>query len=348
MAKKQLTQKEKRINKTITLLAWILIISGITGMISFYLFSRKNVTTNDAQIEQYITPVSSKVSGFIKTIRFNENQFVHKGDTLIIIDNREFVNQVKAAEANLHATAENITTIESGVNTRVSDTRIIDAKIASAKIDIWKTEQDYKRYKNLLAEDAATEQEFENVKASYEQAKANLVALDQQKNAIRAGANEQKTKVAPARSQIQQSSANLNNARLFLSYTVITAPYDGWVGKKTIQEGQLIKEGQALVQMVSKEKWIIANYKETQLGQIDQKKEVIITADAYPDIEFKGRIVSVSPASGSQFSLVKPDNATGNFVKIEQRFPVKIILENNKENEKLLSGMNVLVSAKKI
>lgn len=96
MAQKQLTQKEKRINKTITLLAWILIISGITGMVSFYLFSRKNVTTNDAQIEQYITPVSSKVSGFIKIIKFNENQFVHKGDTLIIIDNREFVKDRKS------------------------------------------------------------------------------------------------------------------------------------------------------------------------------------------------------------------------------------------------------------
>jgi len=348
MTKKQLTQKEKRINKSITLLAWILIISGITGMVSFYLFSRKNVTTNDAQIEQYITPVSSKVSGFIKSIRFEENQFVRKGDTLIVIDNREFVNQVKIAEADLNANAENITTIESGVNTKESDSKIIDARIASAKIDIWRTEQDFTRYKNLVSEDAATEQQFENVKASYEQAKANLLALEQQKNAIKAGANEQQTKVAPVKSQIRQSSANLNNARLFLSYTVITAPYDGWVGKKTIQEGQLIKEGQALVQMVSKEKWIIANYKETQLGQIDTKQEVTITADAYPDLEFKGKVVSISPASGSQFSLVKPDNATGNFVKIEQRFPVKIILDTHQNNEKLLSGMNVLVSAKKI
>ncbi|MGC5743678.1 HlyD family secretion protein [Chryseobacterium sp. NFX27] len=348
MTKKQLTQKEKRINKSITLLAWILIISGITGMVSFYLFSRKNVTTNDAQIEQYITPVSSKVSGFIKSIRFEENQFVRKGDTLILIDNREFVNQVKIAEAGLNANAENITTIESGVNTKESDSKIIDARIASAKIDIWRTEQDFTRYKNLVSEDAATEQQFENVKASYEQAKANLLALEQQKNAIKAGANEQQTKVAPVKSQIRQSSANLNNARLFLSYTVITAPYDGWVGKKTIQEGQLIKEGQALVQMVSKEKWIIANYKETQLGQIDTKQEVTITADAYPDLEFKGKVVSISPASGSQFSLVKPDNATGNFVKIEQRFPVKIILDTHQNNEKLLSGMNVLVSAKKI
>ncbi len=333
MATKQLTKREKRINKSISLLAWILIIAGVAGMLSFYLFSRKNVTTNDAQIEQYITPVSSKVSSFIKEINFKEKQFVKKGDTLLIIDNREFKNQVNIAEANLQATTETVKTVQSGVNTKESNSKIIDAKIVSAKIDIWKTEQDYNRYKNLLEQNAATEQQCENIKASYEQAKANLLALQQQKNAIKASANEQQTRVAPLQSQIQQSSASLNNANLFLSYTVVTAPYDRWVGKKTIQEGQLIKEGQALVQIVSKEKWIIANFKETQLGQIDQNKEVTITADAFPNTEFKGKTESISPASGSQFSLVKPDNATGNFVKIEQRFPVKIILENNQNND---------------
>ena len=348
MANKPLTKKEKRINRSITILAWILIIAGVFGILSFYLFNRKNVTTNDAQVEQYITPVSSKVSGFIKEVRFQENQFVHKGDTLVIIDNREFRNQVSMAEANLQATTSTVKTIESGVTTKESDTKIIDAKIASAKIDIWKIEQDYKRYKNLVEQQAATQQQFEAVKAQYEQAKANLLALEQQKNAIYAGANEQRTKVAPVQSQIQQNSASLENAKLFLSYTVVVAPYDGWVGKRTIQEGQLIKEGQALVQIVSQEKWIIANFKETQLGEIDQNQEITIKPDAYPDLELKGKITSVSPAAGSQFSLVKPDNATGNFVKIEQRFPVKILLEANPENDKLLSGMNVLVSAKKI
>ena len=348
MPTKPLTKKEKRINKTISLLAWILIITGVVGMLTFYLYDSKNVSTNDAQVEQYITPISSKVPGFIQKINFEENQYVHKGDTLVIIDNREYVNQVNMAKANLQATSQTVETIQSAVNTKVSDTKIIDAKIAAAKIDIWKTEQDYTRYKNLVAEDAATVQQFETIKAAYEQAKANLLALESQKNAIMMGANEQQTKVAPAKSQIEQTSASLTNAKLFLSYTVVTAPYDGWVGKKTIQEGQLIKEGQALVQMVSKEKWIIANFKETQIGQINKNEVVILKADAYPDIEFKGKINSISPAAGSQFSLVKPDNATGNFVKIEQRFPIKIVLDPNQDNSKLLSGMNILVSAKKI
>ena len=348
MSAKPLTKKEKRINKTISLLAWILIITGVAGMLTFYLYSRKNVSTNDAQVEQYITPISSKVPGFIEKIYFEENQYVHKGDTLVIIDNREYVNQVNMAQANLQATSENVATIQSAVSTKVSDTKVIDAKIAAAKIDIWKNEQDYNRYKNLVAEDAATVQQFENIKALYEQSKANLLALQSQKNAILLGANEQQTKIAPAKSQIKQTSASLTNAKLFLSYTVVVAPYDGWVGKKTIQEGQLIKEGQALVQMVSQEKWVIANFKETQIGEIDTTKEVILKADAYPDIEFKGKINSISPAAGSQFSLVKPDNATGNFVKIEQRFPIKIILDPKQDNAKLLSGMNILVSAKKL
>ena len=348
MSHKQVSNKEKTINKTITIIAYILIILGIFAMVSFYLFSRKNVSTNDAQVEQYITPVSSKVSGFIRTIKFEENQYVKKGDTLVIIDNREFVNQVDIAKANLNVNAETIATIESNVNTKLSDHKILDAKISSAKVDVWRAEQDYNRYKNLVEQDAATVQQFEAVQAIYEQEKSDLLALQQQKSVVNANASEQKTRVAPAKSQVQQSAATLNNAKLILSYTVVTAPYDGWVGRKTIQEGQLIKEGQALVQIVSQEKWVIANFKETQIGEIDLTKPVVVKADAYPDIEFVGKVQSLSPASGSNFSLIKPDNATGNFVKIEQRFPVKIILSASKDNEKLRSGMNVQVSTHKI
>ncbi|WP_407401567.1 HlyD family secretion protein [Chryseobacterium sp.] len=348
MSQKQVTSKEKTINKTISIIAYILIILGIFAMVSFYLFSRKNVSTNDAQVEQYITPVSSKVPGFIRTIKFEENQYVKKGDTLVIIDNREYVNQVDIAKANLDVNAESIATIESSVNTKLSDHKIIDAKIASAKVDVWRAEQDYIRYKNLVEEDAATVQQYETIKAIYEQEKSDLLALQQQKEVVNANATEQKTRVAPARSQVQQSVASLNNAKLFLSYTVVTAPYDGWVGRKNIQEGQLIKEGQALVQIVSQEKWIVANFKETQIGEIDLSKPVVIKADAYPNIEFVGMVQSLSPASGSNFSLIKPDNATGNFVKIEQRFPVKILLLSSKDNQKLRSGMNVHVSTHKI
>ena len=345
---KQLTKGEKRMNRTLSVIAWLFILIGVGAVGWFYLFSSSHVSTNDAQVRQYITPVSSKVSGFINKINFDENQFVHKGDTLVVIDNREFQNQIDIAQANLESTTQSVATYETAVDSKASNVNIVNANIEAAKIEVWRTEKDFTRFKNLVAEDAATLQQFEEIEAKYKQAKASLSALEQQRNAVNVSTSAEQTKVAPAKTQILQRKAQLNDAKLRLSYTYVIAPYDGWVGVKNIQVGQLIKEGQALVQVVSKEKWVIANFKETQLGEIDLDKTVKVKADAYATIEFEGKIESLSPASGSEFSLVKPDNATGNFVKIEQRFPVKIILKESKNNEKLRSGMNVEVSAEKL
>ena len=345
---KQLTKGEKRMNRTLSVIAWLFILIGVGAVGWFYLFSSSHVSTNDAQVRQYITPVSSKVSGFINKINFDENQFVHKGDTLVVIDNREFQNQIDIAQANLKSTTQSVATYETAVDSKASNVNIVNANIEAAKIEVWRTEKDFTRFENLVAEDAATLQQFEEIEAKYKQAKANLLALEQQRNAVNVGALAEQTKVAPAKTQILQRKAQLNDAKLRLSYTYVIAPYDGWVGVKNIQVGQLIKEGQALVQVVSKEKWVVANFKETQLGEIDLDKTIQVKADAYATIEFEGKIESLSPASGSEFSLVKPDNATGNFVKIEQRFPVKIILKESKNNEKLRSGMNVAVSAEKL
>lgn len=348
MTTRKLTKGEKRINSILSIIAWIFVAIGLVSLVWFYVFSRSHISTNNAQVKQYITPVSSKVSGFIKEVRFNENQLVRKGDTLVVIDNREFKNQVELAKTTLEGTSESVATYESAVQAKASDAQVIDAKIDAAKIEVWRTEQEYKRFKNLVEQNAATQQQFEDVQAKYKQAKANLDALHQQKASVNLVASAEKTKVAPAKNMVAQKKVQLENAQLNYSYTYVVAPYDGWVGVKNIQVGQLIKEGQALVQVVSKEKWVVANFKETQLGQIDFSKPIEIKADAYPDITFFGKVQSMSPAAGSEFSLIKPDNATGNFVKIEQRFPVKIIFENHKDLDKLRTGMNVSVSAKNI
>jgi len=347
MTAKKLTKREKITNRVLSVIAWIFVGIGILIVGWFYLFSSSHVNTNNAQVRQYITPVSSKVSGFIQEVRFNENQFVHAGDTLVVIDDREFVNQVKIAQANLNSTAQSVTTYETTVKAKQNDSQIIEANIEAAKIDVWKTEQDYQRFKNLVNQDAATVQQFETVEANYKQAKAKLIALQEQLKVAQINAAAEQTKIAPVRSEVDLEQAQLNNAKLNLSYAYIVAPYDGWVGARNIQAGQLIKAGQALVQVVSEEKWVVANYKETQLGEIDADKDVQIKADAYPDVVFTGRVQSLSPAAGSEFSLVKPDNATGNFVKIEQRFPVKIILNPSKDLDKLRTGMNVTVAAEK-
>ncbi len=348
MVTKQLTKKERRTNRVLTIIAWIFILIGVVSVLWFYFFSSSHVSTNNAQVRQYITPVSSKVSGFIKEIHFEENQFVHQGDTLLIIDNREYKNQIDMASANLESTTETVETFERSVDTKASDIHVIDAKIEAAKIEVWRSEQEYNRFKNLVEQNAATLQQFEDVDAHFKQSKANLNALVQQKGTIQVATTAEQTKVAPAKSKILQSKAQLENAKLNYSYTYIVAPYDGWVGTKNIQVGQLVKEGQALVQVVSKQKWVVANFKETQLGKIDIEKDIEIVADAYPNVTFFGKVESLSPAAGSEFSLIKPDNATGNFVKIEQRFPVKIILKDSEDLAKLRTGMNVQVAAKKL
>ena len=164
---KQLTKGEKRMNRTLSVIAWLFILIGVGAVGWFYLFSSSHVSTNDAQVRQYITPVSSKVSGFINKINFEENQFVHKGDTLVVIDNREFQNQIDIAQANLESTTESVATYETAVDSKASNVNIVNANIEAAKIEVWRTEKDFTRFENLVAEDAATLQQFEEIEAKY-------------------------------------------------------------------------------------------------------------------------------------------------------------------------------------
>jgi membrane fusion protein, multidrug efflux system len=344
---KQLSKGEKRLNKVLSTIAWVFILIGLTAVTWFYMFSSTHVNTNDAQVRQYITPVSSRVPGFITQVNYEENQFVHKGDTLIVIDNREYKYAVDVAEANLKSTTQSVDTYVKAVDKEESEANVLDAKIESAKIEVWRTEQDYNRFRNLVKEDAATLQQFEEIEAKYKQSKSNLEALQQQKKTVFVSSSTEESKIKPIQSQVELNKSKVKDAKLTYSYSYLIAPYDGWVGTKNIQLGQLIKQGQALVHVVSQEKWIIANFLETQLNGIDFSKPIKIKADAFPEIEYEGKVLSLSPASGSEFALNKPNNATGNFVKIEQRFPIKIILKSSKNNDKLRSGMNVLVSAEK-
>uniref|UniRef100_UPI003D7F6F3D HlyD family secretion protein n=1 Tax=Pedobacter sp. TaxID=1411316 RepID=UPI003D7F6F3D len=346
MSTKQISNAEKQLNRILTWIAWLFITIAVIVLAWFYLFSRHHASTNDAQVKQYITPIASKVSGYIDEIRFEENQFVKKGDTLIVIDNRELKQDIDMAAADLAAIQNSVISQTKMVATRMSDTHVITANIEAAKVEVWRTQQDYYRFKNLVEQESATRQQFESAEAKYKQAKATLEAMEQQNNSVKIGVEAEEAKIAPVQSQVQNRTASLQKANLKYSFSYIVAPYDGWVGTKSIQEGQLIKEGQALVQVVSKEKWIVANFKETQLAEIELNSEVEVKVDAYSGIHFKGKVLSFSPASGSEFALIKPNNATGNFVKIEQRFPVKISLPNTADLDKLRSGMNVEVAVK--
>jgi len=340
------TRRNRTFHVLITIIACVLVVSGITLGIWFYVFNRNHEETNDAQIEQYVTPIMSRITGYVQEVRFDENQFVHKGDTLVVIDNREYKSKLNVALADVQSAKQSSVVAEKNVATTASTTTIGESQLAVAKTNLWKTKLEYDRYKALVKDEAATSQQLEKVKADYESAQAHFQEMRDRIQASNLSTSQAQANVPTTQTNIASKQAVADNAALFLSYTIITAPYDGWVGKRTLQPGQMVKEGQSLLSIVSKEKWITANFKETQLQYLTIGQEVKIKADAIDGKEFTGIITSLSPASGARFSLLPPDNATGNFVKIEQRIPVRIQLKDvNKQADFLRAGMNITVIA---
>jgi len=340
------TKRNRTFHVLITVIACILVASGIILGIWFYVFNSNHEETNDAQVEQYVTPIMSRITGYVQEVRFDENQFVHKGDTLVVIDNREYKSKLNVALADVQSAKQSSVVAEKNVATTASSTAIGESQLAAAKTNLWKTKLEYERYQALVKDEAATSQQLEKVRADYESAQAHFQEMRERIQSSNLSTSQAQANVPTMQTNIASKQAVADNAALFLSYTIITAPYDGWVGKRTLQPGQMVKEGQSLLSIVSKEKWITANFKETQLQYLTVGQEVRIQADALSGKEFTGIITSLSPASGARFSLLPPDNATGNFVKIEQRIPVRIQLkETNKHAEFLRAGMNITVIA---
>lgn len=339
------SQRHKRFHKFFTILAITISAIAMAMIIWFLIVYNNNEETNDAQIDQYITPIAMRISGYITEVRFNENQFVKKGDTLIVIDDREYKANLGMAVADVNNATQNSHLAQNNVATVHSDIAVQKSQLQAAKSTLWQTKQDYKRFQALFDEEAATEQQLELMQNHYESALAHYQELLNILKSTKLSTAEALSKIPLTESTIEGKKAAVEKAALYLSYTVIIAPYDGWIGKRTIQPGQLVKEGQTLCSIVSKEKWVTANFKETQIGQITLGQEVSFEADAGDGTEFHGIISSFSPASGSRFSLLPPDNATGNFVKIEQRIPVRITLTDSEEKTNFLrAGMSVTVT----
>jgi len=334
-------------NAIVVILASIIVLAGLVTGIWFYIYYRNHEQTNDAQVDQYITPVASRVNGYIKEIKFREHQFVHAGDTLVIIDDQEYKAKLAMAEADLENAKMNIHVLQEGAAASASNIPVRKAQLEAAEAQAWKAGQDYKRFQNLLKDEAVTEQQFEQAKTAYVSAQAHLKEIENSITSTEIGSNEAASRIPTATALVKAREAAKNNAALYLSYTVITAPFDGYVGKRTIQPGQLLREGQTLVAMVSEEKWITANFKETQIQHLHEGQAVKIKVDAFGSHVFQGKIGSLSPASGAKFSLLPPDNATGNFVKIEQRIPVRIELAGQDSLQQYLrAGMNAVVTVK--
>lgn len=313
---------------------------------SYFLKGYRYEQTNDAQIDAYLSPINAKVGGYIRKIYYKDNQQVKKGDTLVVIELDEYGLKKNAASAELMSSQVKLPILAASEETQIKSIEVIKAKLIGAKARLNQQQKEFDRYKNLLADESTTQQKFDNVSASlsitqsdYDQTKASLQVAESKLKDFRVQRDA-------IQAEIKIKEILLERQDLDIRYTVITAPFDGQIGKKTIQAGQLIQPGQTLAFLLNKteEKWVMANFKETQIGKFKIGQAVSIEVDAFPSEKFTGTIESLSPTTGSRYSLLPPDNATGNFVKIIQRIPVRIKLTDTPEKlTKLSAGMNANV-----
>jgi membrane fusion protein (multidrug efflux system) len=301
--------------------------------------------TDNAQVKQQIVPINSRVQGFIKKIYFKEYQRVCKGDTLVLIEDVEYRYRVAQAEADYKNAIIGKKAMGTTILTTQSNIGVTEAGVEESRVRLENAKKEFNRYKNLLAQKSVTQQQFDAASANYEAAKARYDQTQRQRTTTSLVKNEQTLRLDQNDAGIKMAKAALELARLNLSYTVITAPCDGVTGRKNIEEGQLIQSGQALLDLVNDtERWVIANYKETQTANIREGQSVDLRIDAIPNVTFKGTVKSISRATGASFSVFPQDNSSGNFVKVEQRIPVRIEFSNTNKTqnlEMLRSGMNV-------
>jgi len=354
----------------------VILIAGIVFGYKKISYSMQNEDTENSQLQTNIVPVSPRIGGYVAAVYVADNQQVKKGDTLVVLDDRDLKIKVEQAMINLENAKANVAVVKSNVNTAdagatatatsiataAANVATAKASVDAAKVRVWQATEDFKRYEKLFAQTSATQQQYDAAKAQKEAAEqqlkvaekqvevaqAQLATAKQQSVASSTQASGVSTQVQVAELLIKQRQAELDMAQLQLSYAYILAPFDGYISKKNVQVGQLLSPGQTICSVVDETTlWVVANFKETQIADMHTGQKVEVKVDAYPKEKFEGKVESIQAATGSTFSLLPADNATGNFVKVVQRIPVKIVLEKTKfDNAQLRAGMNVTVAVK--
>lgn len=356
----QESQKKKPSKLIIAgVIAAIVLVAGIIYFISGTSYE----TSDNAQLDGNIVSIRSSVTANVTSIRFKDNQQVKKGDTLILFDADELKAKLAEAEAILNNAQANLLAVENRASASVDNANASSEasesnqqSIVSAKERLDKAQKDFDRIAELQKIKAATQEQADNARSNLQIAKADYSkAVSQQQSSassssgLRAQAKAEQNQIDLAKAQIKQREAELELAKKQLSYAAIIAPCNGIVTKRAVQVGQYVSAGQALCVVIDNENfWISANFKETQLQKIKIGNEVEIKLDAYPDLKLTGKIESYSGATGAKFSLLPPDNATGNFIKITQRFPLRISLDNfpkERANE-IFPGLSAFVKVK--
>ena len=344
----------------------LLIVGSILGLaliigVFFYIRSKGFETTDNAQIDADIIPIRTSVSGYVKEVRFTDNTMVEKGDTLLLINDDEFQARVLQAEAALENAKANLVAVKNNADAGDlnASAAFLSSETTAQNIDVAKTrlnkiKEDYKRIKNMYASKAATKAELDAIEAELAVAESQFKAATNQYKAssaqsagVKSQATGQKSMIALAEALVKQRSAELSLAKTQLGYTVVKAPCDGLVSKRSVDQGQFVTVGTPVCSAIDNTTlWVTANFKETQIEHIKINQLVAVKIDAYPSLSITGKVDSYIGATGAKFSLLPPDNSTGNFVKIVQRVPVRIKLTGLTAEQRalLLPGLSAFVS----
>ena len=343
----QKDEKKRPGKKPLIILGIVVIIMVIVAAVWWFL-TRNEETTDDAFTEGNAVTIAPKVAGYVTELHISDNQRVHKGDLLVVIDPRDAAAQrdqaraqVGLAESQLHQAQAQLDLAKVQYPAQRDQAQ---AEVAKAEADLANARAEYKRQRGV--DPRATSQQnidtasaqLRSAEAGVANARAQLEVASQVKLQIR----QQETNVEARARQVEQAKAQLETAELNLSYTEVRAPFDGFVTLRNVQLGSLVQAGTALFSVVSPDIWVIANFKESQLERMRPGNKVQLSVDAYPDMELEGHIDSIQQGSGSRFSAFPAENATGNFVKIVQRVPVKIVIDKGLDaNHPLPLGLSV-------
>ena len=336
------------------ILLGLLVLAGAAGAVfglPRWRFSQTHESTDNAQLDGHIVPVVARVAGFVSSVRVEENQRVRKGDTLVVLDAAEARARLAQADADLEGAravsgdrgrpGQSETVVRSATNQRAS----LEAQVAVARANLRKAKADEGRMQDLIAKQIVSRQQVDAAQLAVQSATANLETAERQFAGATAGVDNAQLGKRLALARLASSQAVRDNAALQLTYTVITAPRDGFVSRKQVDAGQLVQAGQPVLTIVDdQDMWVAANFKETQLATLRIGQTAVIDVDAYDDCRGEGAIASMSAATGAKFALIPPDNATGNFTKVVQRVPVRLtITKGCGDDLALRPGMSVSV-----
>ncbi len=338
----------------------VLLVIGIVAIFYYLDYRRTHVATDDAYVDGHIHVVASKVPGTILALYVKDNQFVKKDDPILEIDPVDYRVALQEAQANLEMERARLAEVQSRVETARRQMTEIRASLDSARAVLkaqealaWKAGEDVKRAEPLIKGGIVTQEYYDQRKTSHDvaiaqanAAKDNVSRLEGSVESQKAVIRQAEAAVAPQQALIQQKEALVEKAKLNLGYTKLAAPANGYITKRSAEVGNQIAAGQPLLAVVPLEQeriWITANYKETELKEVKPGQKAEIKVDTYPGKTFKGRVNSIMAGTGSAFSLFPPENATGNYVKIVQRIPVRITLDEGSDPDHVLRvGMSVV------